>query len=150
MLVTAWAFGTSSEMDAFHLANGVILLFAGTMGSAMDNALLPELERLRKEENGERGGRALAAFVAWCLVLATVLFCAALVVAPGVIIRFFARSFDAERIRMGAIMLWWSIPFAAATMLKPLLDVWALFTERYTLSSLCGTLFKVADRKSVV
>lgn len=150
MLVTAWAFGTSSEMDAFHLANGVILLFAGTMGSAMDNALLPELERLRKEENGERGGRALAAFVAWCLLLATVLFCAALVVAPGVIIRFFARSFDVERIRMGAIMLWWSIPFAAATMLKPLLDVWALFTERYTLSSLCGTLFNFVAIASLV
>ena len=140
MLVTAWAFGTSPGMDSFHLASSIVALFAGSIGTAMESAVLPELVHLR--EKGEEGAcRSVFVLVFWVVVLLTSLLCAALVIAPGVLIRFFAGGFDTERIRMGAVMLWWLIPFAAVTMCKPLLEVWAMFKERYTLSCLTSSLF---------
>ena len=141
MLITAWAFGTSPGMDAFHLASGIISLFAGTISGAMDSAILPELEFMRKEENGDENCRSLVAFVAWVLMFLTALLCTAIIIAPGVLIRFFAGGFDAERIRMGALMLWWLMPFTIVTMLKPLLEVWSIFTERYTVSAVTSLFF---------
>lgn len=140
MLVTAWAFGTSPGMDSFHLASSIIALFAGSIGSAMESAVLPELVRLR--ERGEVSScRSVFAVVAWIVFFLASLLCAALVIAPGVLIRFFASGFDAERIRMGAVMLWWLLPFAVVTMCRPLLEVWAMFSEKYTLPSLTSSLF---------
>ena len=141
MLITAWAFGTSPGMDAFHLASGIIALFAGTISGAMDSAILPELEFMRKEDGGTENCRTLTAFVAWVLILLTLLLSAAMIIAPGVLIRFFAGGFDAERIRMGAVMLWWLLPFTAITMLRPLLEVWGIFTERYTVSGVTSLSF---------
>ena len=140
MLVTAWAFGTSPGMDSFHLASSIIALFAGSIGSAMESAVLPELVRLR--EKGEMTScRSVFAVTAWIVVFLASLLCAALIIAPGVLIRFFASGFDAERIRMGAIMLWWLMPFAVVTMIKPLLTVWAMLEEKYTLSCVTASVF---------
>jgi putative peptidoglycan lipid II flippase len=141
ILITAWAFGTSSGMDSFHLASGIVALFAGGVGSAMQNAVLPELERLRGSTGGEEACRPLYAVVAWIVIFVSSLMCAAFVVAPGGLVRVFARGFDAERIRMGAVMLWWLMPFAVATIFRPLLDIWAMFRERYTLSCVCAFFF---------
>ena len=141
MLITAWAFGTSPGMDAFHLASGIISLFAGTISGAMDSAILPELEFMRKEDGGIENCRTMTAFIAWVLMFLTVLLSAAMIIAPGVMIRFFAGGFDAERIRMGAVMLWWLLPFTAVTMLRPLLEVWGIFTERYTVSGVSSVFF---------
>lgn len=141
MLITAWMFGTSAGMDAFHMAGSIVALFAGTISSAMESAVLPELERLRSGEGGPEASRSLFALVTWIVLFLVALLCAAFAIAPGVLIRFFASGFDDERIRIGAAMLWWLTPFAVVTMLRPLLEVWAMFRERYTLSSISGSIF---------
>ncbi|MDR1915869.1 MAG: polysaccharide biosynthesis C-terminal domain-containing protein [Synergistaceae bacterium] len=142
-LIVAWAFGTGIGMDSFHLASGVIALFAGSVGQTMEGVILPELVRVRERTGDLNACRQITAFIMCLLIIFTLLFCAAVLIAPGVLIRLFARGFDAERIRMGAHMLWWLIPFSIVTMLKPILDIWALFTERFTMSSLCSSLFNI-------
>ena len=142
MLITAWAFGTSPGMDSFHLASGIVSLFAGCIGSAMQSAVLPELERLRASADGDEAAcRAVYAVVAWGVIFVSSLMCAAFAIAPGVLVRFFAGGFDDERIRMGAVMLWWLIPFAVVTVFRPLLEIWAMFRERYTLSCVSAFFF---------
>lgn len=140
ILIIAWAFGTSPGMDSFHLANGIVALLAGSIGGAMQRAVLPELTRLRAQE-GDDACRSVYAVVAWAVLFVSVLLCTAFAVAPGVLVRFFAGGFDAERIRMAAVMLWWLFPFAVVTMFRPLLEVWAMFRERYTLSSVSSFFF---------
>ncbi|MDR1482717.1 MAG: polysaccharide biosynthesis C-terminal domain-containing protein [Synergistaceae bacterium] len=140
-LITAWVFGTSPGMDAFHLANSIVTLFAGSIGNALQGAVLPELVRARHETGSDESSRTLAAFSAWAVFVLTVVFCAAILIAPGVLVKFFASGFDSERIQIGALMLWWLIPIAVVSMCKPVADIWALFTERYTLSSICSLPF---------
>ncbi|MDR1651877.1 MAG: hypothetical protein LBR87_08820 [Synergistaceae bacterium] len=140
-LIIAWTFGTSPGIDAYHLAAGIISLFAGSVGQALESAVLPELIRIKKETDSWETCRCMAAFISSLVLLGTVIFAAALAAAPGVIVRFFARGFDSERIAMGAVTLWWLIPFAAVTMFKPMLDIWANFTERYTLPAAISTIF---------
>lgn len=142
-LITAWAFGTSPAMDSFHLANGIVVLFSGCIGGAMQNAFLPELERLRKE-SGEMSCRSFCAAAAWCLAGITVLLCAAFASAPESIVRAFASGFDAERIRISAVMMMWLAPFAAISIMKPIVDIWAMFRERYTLPSIALFSFNFA------
>ncbi len=127
MLITAWAFGTSPGMDAFHLASGIVALFAGCIGTAMQSAVLPEIERLRATAADDDVCRSVYAVVVWVVLFVSALMCAAFAIAPGVLVRFFAGGFDAERIRMGAIMLWWLFPFAVVTIFRPLLEIWAMF-----------------------
>ncbi len=140
-LLIAWAFGTSAGMDAFHLASGIVALVAGSIGSAMESAVLPELARLRKDEDGMEKCRSVFALVVLILILISILFSIVVLAAPGVLIRFFAGGFDAERVRMGALMLWWLLPFAVVTICRPALETWALFTERYTVSAVTGVIF---------
>jgi putative peptidoglycan lipid II flippase len=140
-LIIAWAFGTSPGMDSYHLANGIITLFTGSISQTLESALLPELARVREETGGEAACRSVASLISWLIIALTAILTAALVIAPGVLVRFFAGGFDAERIRMGAVMLWWMIPFAIATMYRPMLEIWSVFTERYTISSVVSTLF---------
>ncbi|MDR1020811.1 MAG: polysaccharide biosynthesis C-terminal domain-containing protein [Synergistaceae bacterium] len=140
-LIVAWAFGTGAGMDSFQMASGIIALFAGSVGQALDSVVLPELVRVRETTGDSYACRQIAALVSCLLILITALFCAAVLIAPGVLIGLFARGFDAERIRMGASMLWWLLPFAAITMYRPMLDLWALFTERFTLSVVCSSVF---------
>ncbi|GHV52561.1 hypothetical protein FACS1894216_08920 [Synergistales bacterium] len=90
ILIIAWLFGASAIMDAFQLALGVISLFAGSIGGSMQSAVLPELERVRKETGSAGKCRSLLAFSAWCAILMTAILCAALFIAPGVMIRTFA------------------------------------------------------------
>ncbi|MDR3332214.1 MAG: hypothetical protein LBT08_06260 [Synergistaceae bacterium] len=150
MLITAWAFGTSPGMDSFHMANSIISLFAMSIGSAFQSALLPEIVRVRHETGGDACSRSITA-LASCVVLPLVaLFCAAIAIAPGVIVKFFASGFDPERIRVGAIMLWWLAPLAIVTMCKPIADIWAVFNERYTLSSLCSLSFNLVAIPSLL
>lgn len=141
MLITAWAFGTSPGMDSFHLASGIISLFAGSIGTAMQSAVLPEIERIRTSGGGEDACSSLFAAISWIVIALASLMCAAFAIAPGVMVRFFAGGFDPERIRIGAVMLWWLTPFAVATMCRPLLEIWAMFREKYTLSSVSSFLF---------
>ncbi|MDR1884937.1 MAG: hypothetical protein LBQ56_01590 [Synergistaceae bacterium] len=140
-LLTAWAFGTSPGMDSFHLANSIISLFAGSVGGALQSSVLPEIVRARHETGDDRSSRSIVALTTWVVMALTALFCAAVAIAPGVMVRFFASGFDPERVRIGAIMLWWLAPFAIVTMCKPVADIWALFTERYTLSAICSLPF---------
>jgi len=129
-------------MDAFHLASGIIALFAGNMGNALENAVLPELVRLRERTGNTEGVcRATAAFISCFVIALTVLFIIVIVIAPGVLIRFFAGGFDTDRIVVGARMLWWFIPYTQVIMYKPMLDIWANILERYTLSPMITTLF---------
>jgi putative peptidoglycan lipid II flippase len=129
-------------MDAYHLASGVITLFAGCVGSTIENAVLPELVRIRERSgNAEGRCRSTAAFVSCFALALTAIFTAALVIAPGVLIKFFASGFDDERTLIGARMLWWLIPFASIMMYRPMLDIWANVRERYTLSSLVSIIF---------
>ncbi|MDR3075972.1 MAG: hypothetical protein LBU26_01625 [Synergistaceae bacterium] len=140
-LLIAWAFGTSAGMDAYHLASGIIALFAGSVGNTLENAVLPELVRLRENPGESETCRSTAAFVSCFVMALTVLFIIALMTAPGILIRFFARGFDGERIITGARMLWWLLPFASVVMYKPTLDIWANVRERYTLSPMIATVF---------
>jgi putative peptidoglycan lipid II flippase len=130
-------------MDAFHLASGIVSLFAGSIGLTLTNTVLPEIVRLREESGGDEASRPVMAFVSSLVLLLTALLISAMVIAPGVLIKFFAGGFDQERIIMGARMMWWLAPLAAVTMYKPVLDIWAAFTERYTLLSLISTIFNL-------
>lgn len=140
-LLIAWAFGTSAGMDAYHLASGIVGLVANSIGTAMESAVLPELARLKKGEGSLEACESVFSFVAFALIAISALFCGVVLIAPGLLIRFFAGGFDAERIRMGAMMLWWLIPFAIATICRPALETWALFTERYTVSGVTAMIF---------
>jgi putative peptidoglycan lipid II flippase len=141
-LIVAWAFGTSAAMDAYHAAAGIVSLFAGSVGFAVESSVLPEMERIRKESGGDmRRCRSLFAVCAWATLALTCLLCAAFAVAPGVLVKFIASGFDEERVRIGALMIWWLSPFAFITIFRPLADVWALFTEKFTVAAVCGILF---------
>jgi putative peptidoglycan lipid II flippase len=143
-LLIAWAFGTSAGMDSFHLAQGIIGLFAGSIGNTLENAVMPELVRLRERGGGTGGAcRATAAMVSCFVLLLAVAFAAVLAIAPGILIMFFAKGFEGERTVIGARMLWWLLPCAVVTMYRPTLDIWANVTERYTLSAMVSTLFNV-------
>lgn len=142
LLIVAWFFGTSPEMDAYHLAFSIVVLFSTSVGSAMQSALLPELERLGARGAAEEA-RSLFVIGARLAVLASVLLCAAFAIAPGVIVRLFAGGFDAERIRTGAVMLWWLTPYAVTLLLHPIFSIWAMFTEKYTISGLTSIAFNV-------
>jgi putative peptidoglycan lipid II flippase len=141
-LIIAWAFGTSAGMDAYNGALSVISLFAGGVGIAVESSVLPEMERVRNESGGDsrRTGSLFAAAV-WIALTLTAILCAALAIAPGVLVRFLASGFDEERVRMGAFMIWWLSPFAAITIFRPLAEVWALFNERFTVSAFCAISF---------
>lgn len=143
LLVTAWAFGTSPAMDAFHLANGIVTLFISCVGGTVQNAFLPELERLRAE-GSHQDCRSFVAVAVWGVIFIVSLMCAAFAIAPGVIVRSFASGFDAERIRIGAVMIWWLAPFAAVSMIRPVADIWAMFNERYTLPTIASFSFNIA------
>jgi len=140
-LFVAWAFGTSAGMDSFHLASGIIILFAGSAGNAIENAVLPELVRLREETGDAAACRSLAAFISCFILTLASLFILLIMTAPDALIRFFAGGFDRERIMIGSRMLKWLVPFAFIMTYRPMLDIWATFTERYTLNSLIATLF---------
>ncbi|MDR0764454.1 MAG: hypothetical protein LBE65_02540 [Synergistaceae bacterium] len=142
-LIMAWAFGTSPGMDAFHLASGIIALFVDGVGSTLENAALPELVKTRGKEGGVRASETLTAFLASFTGAVTALFAAAVLIAPGVIVKSFAGGFDDERIRVGARMMLWLTPFAVVSMLRPILSAWANLTERYTLDSLALTPFNL-------
>jgi putative peptidoglycan lipid II flippase len=140
-LFVAWAFGTSAGMDSYHLASGIIALFSGSAGSAIENSVLPELVRLREKTGDAKACRSLVAFVS-CSVLAIAASLAAILMAfPGTLIRALASGFDSERLLIGSNMLRWLAPFAFITIYRPILDIWAIFSERYTLNSLISTLF---------
>jgi putative peptidoglycan lipid II flippase len=128
-------------MDAFHLASGIVALFAGSVGMTLENTVLPEIVRLREETGDDRASRSVMAFVSSLVLLLTALLISAMITAPGVLVRFFAGGFDRERIIMGARTMWWLTPLAAVMMCRPALDIWATFTERYTLPSLISTIF---------
>jgi putative peptidoglycan lipid II flippase len=130
-------------MDAFHLALGIMALFSGSIGSTLENAALPELVKERGKEGGIRASETLTAFLACFTGVITALFAAAVLIAPGVIVKSFAGGFDSERIRVGSRMMLWLMPFAAVSMLRPILGVWANLTERYTLESLTSTPFNL-------
>jgi putative peptidoglycan lipid II flippase len=141
-LIVAWAFGTSAAMDAYHAAVGVVSLFAGSVGFAVESSVLPEMERIRNESGGDlRRCRSFFALCAWVTLIFTSLLCAAFVIAPGVLIKAIASGFNEERVRIGALMIWWLSPFAFITIFRPLADVWALFTEKFTVAAACGILF---------
>jgi putative peptidoglycan lipid II flippase len=130
-------------MDAFHLASGIISLFTGSIGNTLENAALPELVKMRGREGGVGASEMPAAFLACFTCMVTALFAAAVLIAPGVIVGSFARGFDAERIRVGARMMFWLLPFAVVSMLRPILGLWANLTERYTLNSFSLTPFNL-------
>jgi putative peptidoglycan lipid II flippase len=130
-------------MDAYHLASGIMTLFTAGVGSTLENAALPELVKTRGKEGGARASEVLTAFLACFTCAVAALFAAAVLIAPGVIVKSFAGGFDAERIRVGARMMLWLIPFAVVSMLRPILGLWANLTERYTLSSLSSTPFNL-------
>lgn len=142
-LIVAWTFGTSPGMDAFHLASGIMALFTGSVGGTLENAALPELVKTRAREGGVPASEILTAFLACFTCAITALFAAAVLLAPGVIVKSFAGGFDDERIRVGARMMLWLMPFAAVSMLRPILSVWANLTERYTLDSLTSMPFNL-------
>jgi putative peptidoglycan lipid II flippase len=142
-LWVAWAFGTSPGMDAFHLASGIVTLFAGNMAQALENTVLPEIVRLKEDYGDSEASRSVMAMVSSFVLLLTVLLVSAMIIAPGILIKFFAGGFDQERVQMGARMMLWLTPLAAVSMYRPTLDIWATFTERYTLRSLLSTIFNV-------
>jgi putative peptidoglycan lipid II flippase len=141
-LIIAWAFGTSAGMDAYNAAMSVINLFAGGVGIAVESSVLPEMERIRNESGGDtRLTSSLFAAAVWIALTLTAILCAAIAIAPGVLVRFLASGFDEERVRMGALMIWWLSPLAAISIFRPLAEVWALFNERFTVSAFCAISF---------
>jgi putative peptidoglycan lipid II flippase len=149
-LWVAWAFGTSPGMDAFHLASGIVAFFAGSIGSTLENTVLPEILRLKDESGGNDASRSAMAMVSSFMLLLTALLVSAMIIAPGMFIKFFARGFDQERVIMGARMMLWLTPLAAVSMYRPILDIWATFTERYTLLSLVSTVFNFVAIPSLI
>jgi peptidoglycan biosynthesis protein MviN/MurJ (putative lipid II flippase) len=143
-LIIAWAFGTSAGIDAYHLAYGIITLFAGSVGNSLETAVLPELVRLRERGGADGACRSTAAFISCFVAGLAALFAGAVAVAPGVLVKFFAGGFDRERVSAGARMLLWLLPLALITIYRPMLEIWANVRERYTLGSLVSSLFNVA------
>ena len=142
VLIIAWAFGTSAGMDAFYLASGIAMLFVTSFTTAMESAVLPELALLQANE-GEESVKNLMAIVFWTLLVLTAFFVAGLFFFSEGLVRFFARGFDPERLRMGGQMLLWLLPFSIASALRAPLDIWATHRQQYTLPSLCALIFNV-------
>jgi putative peptidoglycan lipid II flippase len=128
-------------MDAFHLSFGIVSLFSGCIGMTLESTILPEIVRLKEESGGSETSRSVMALVSSVVLLLTALLISAMIIAPGVLIKFFAGGFDQERIVMGARTMLWLAPLAGVMMYKPVLNIWATFTERYTLLSLISTIF---------
>jgi putative peptidoglycan lipid II flippase len=128
-------------MDAFHLSLGIVYLLAGSIGMTLESTVLPEIVRLKEESGDGEASRSVMALASSIVLLLTALLISSMIIAPGVLIKFFAGGFDQERIVMGARMMLWLTPFAAVMMYKPVLNIWATFTERYTLLSLISTIF---------
>lgn len=149
VLIIAWAFGTSAGMDAFYLASGIAMFFSSSVATALEGALLPELNALKANE-GEEAAASLMSLATRAFL--AVLFVYVLVIAlfSEQIIVFFASGFDAERVVLGGKMLLWLIPLVIVTSVRVLLDTWSTFLQRYTLASLCSMLFNIVAIPSLL
>ncbi len=142
-LLIAWFFGASLEMDAYNMALGVLGLFVGTATSAMENAVLPALARARAEAAGNTNGaddRDLMALTTWALLAFALLLGTALLIGPGVVVRFFAPGFDQDHLIASKRMMLFLLVYGAAYTMKAALDTWANHTERYTVPQLSLSL----------
>ena len=149
VLIIAWAFGTSAGMDAFYLASGIAMFFSGSVATALEGALLPELNTLKATENQEAAASLMSlASRAFLGVLASYILVIALF--PQQIIVFFASGFDEQRVILGGKMLLWLIPLVIVTSVRVLLDTWSTFLQRYTLASLCSMAFNLVAIPSLL
>lgn len=139
LLFVASVFGASLEMDVFNVAFGVLGLFVGTAGTALENAVLPLLAH-KRAQGGEAAARDVMALAWWILVGYATAVTAVVLVAPGVLIKLFAAGFDEEHMRVGRAMLWWLLPYSLAFILKTGYDIWSQFAERFTLPSLASSV----------
>lgn len=140
-LIIAWLFGTSPAMDAYHIANSIALFLTGCATGAVSGSILPEAERVRSTTGDVDGSREIVARatcfeIAVCIIIAVVFF-----IFPETLIRIFASGFDDDRIRIGAAMLFWIAPYSFVMVIRPTADIWAIFTERYTLASFTALAF---------
>lgn len=141
VVLIAYFFGASAGVDAFYVAWGAVVFFTALAKSAVDMSLLPELSRVNGEETGS--GKSLVAAVWWFVVAFSLVGAVGGMIAPGVVIRLFALGFDAERIRIGAVMVLCLIPFGVAAFLRPVVDAWQLHRGRVAVPGVVEALFNI-------
>ncbi len=141
VVLIAYFFGASAGVDAFYVAWGAVVFFTALAKSAVDMSLLPELSRADGEETGS--GKSLVAAVWWFAAIFSLVGAIGGMIAPGVVIRLFALGFDAERIRIGAVMILCLIPFGVAAVLRPVVDAWQLHKGRMVVPGVVEALFNV-------
>lgn len=141
VVLIAYFFGASAGVDAFYVAWGAVVFFTALAKSAVDMSLLPELSRADGEETGS--GKSLVAAVWWFAAIFSLVGAIGGMIAPGVVIRLFALGFDAERIRIGAVMILCLIPFGVAAFLRPVVDAWQLHRGRVAIPGVVEALFNI-------
>ena len=141
VVLIAYFFGASAGVDAFYVAWGAVVFLTTLARSTIDMSLLPELSRMDEEKMGS--GRLLVAVMWWSVVAFSLIGSMVVIIAPGVIIRFFAFGFDAERIRTGAMMILCLIPFGIAAFLRSLVDAWQLYCGRFIVPGITEALFNI-------
>jgi len=141
-ILIASLFGLSAEMDAFNIALGITMLCPGIVVTVLESVLLPLLVKV-KVHDGLGTLRHFMACVWWGLVAIALVLSFASSFFSEEIIRFFAGGFDGERIRIGSQMLVLLLPYGVIALFQSAWNVWALATERYTLSGIAAGLFNV-------
>ncbi|WP_083806803.1 lipid II flippase MurJ [Aminomonas paucivorans] len=138
ILLVASFFGASLEMDVFNVAFGIMWLFAGTAGSAMENAVLPLLAHKRETE-GETSAKKTMALAWWILILYSMFLFFTILASSEQIIKLFASGFDQNRLSIGRSMLFWLLPYTISTILKSGFDIWAQHSGKYSLSAFASS-----------
>ncbi|MDY3868371.1 MAG: lipid II flippase MurJ [Pyramidobacter sp.] len=129
-LLLAWLFGVRAEMDAYHVAAGILYLCFLLAQNVLESALLPQLVRRSREE-----AEALMAWTFRTVIIAFGVCAALMALFPEDIVRFFARRFDEARMSQAASMLIVLIPWSASVTIQSLLAVWNTYSQRYSLAA---------------
>lgn len=139
-LITATLFGAGAAMDVFHVTTGVADLLVGTTRLSVETALLPELSRLRNEQD-VGSEQALMAVSLWICMGLSLAYAAAFLLFPGKIMNLFAFGFRDDRVQLGSLMLVLLIPFLFVSALYGMITTWALHSGKLTLPSLVESLY---------
>lgn len=138
----AFFFGASAGIDAFYVSWGIISLFTTTGSQVIQTAAMPQLEQI-KISQGQDSQRDLLAVVFWLISLLFIVISFLILINPAFLVRIFANGFDVDRVNVSVAILLLLLPWGGLSLIKRLLDTWALLKEEYILPTIFNSLFNI-------
>ncbi|MCX7827736.1 MAG: polysaccharide biosynthesis C-terminal domain-containing protein [Thermanaerothrix sp.] len=134
MLVLAWFFGASVDMDGYNMAFGLTSLFMALFIVGVESAVLPVASRLLVRD--EARARSLMGAVVRLVFLGAVLGGALLYAFRAPVIGLFAPGFDPKRAESASYFMGICALFLVFKVAASPLEAWAMAQDRYVVPHL--------------